>query len=492
MFIQRLLQGSLRADLRHRFLWVNLQLDSLCQASKAQKNTVVEAALDTLPQGLPYTYVRIMERIEVQIPYMTDLAINCLAWTFYARAPLSTQELQLALAINSDCKVRQDLQTDSPQVILEACGNLLEEANGLIRPIHFTVQKFLTTPVQGLPHKSIRAQLLDSKAMHTRLSLACIAYIRLMAFGKPARDMMDLQYQLDENILASYAYQNFDYHLLKCEELSLHVMNQLETLFRQDSAYLAAILQIKVLQDGHDYWTIGGRFNPMDFLVTPSTIVYSTNLYSITAVRQKWVEQVPPTYALHLVASAGLTSAVHQLLEAGCDINEKDSNSSTPLYYACLYGNVDTAQVLIDMHADINAHAGHFGNALYAALVGGHAQVVKILLDNEADVNKQRGKYGNELYLASARGHEQVVKLLLDRGADVNAHGYLGSALYVASLKGCEQVVKVLLNKGADVNAQGGRHGNALQAAVIRGRKQIVKLLLDAGANQDNLTSKAE
>ncbi|KAI0603973.1 Ankyrin repeat protein [Pyrenophora tritici-repentis] len=33
------------------FLWVNLQLDSLCQASKAQKDTVVEAALEALPQG---------------------------------------------------------------------------------------------------------------------------------------------------------------------------------------------------------------------------------------------------------------------------------------------------------------------------------------------------------------------------------------------------------------------------------------------------------
>ncbi|KAF2022482.1 hypothetical protein EK21DRAFT_119716 [Setomelanomma holmii] len=69
-------------DLRHKivqalaakadgmFLWVNLQLDSLCQASKAQKDQVVEDALETLPQGLPDTYVRILERIEDQSPYM--------------------------------------------------------------------------------------------------------------------------------------------------------------------------------------------------------------------------------------------------------------------------------------------------------------------------------------------------------------------------------------------------------------------------------------
>ncbi|KAF2025955.1 ankyrin, partial [Setomelanomma holmii] len=369
------------------FLWVNLQLDSLCQASKAQKDQVVEAALETLPQGLPDTYLRILERIEGQSSYMRDLALNCLAWTVYARRPLSTRGLQQALAINSDCKVRQDLQTDSSQVILEACGNLLEEANDSIRPIHYTVQEFLTTAVQGLSQQNIRAQLLDIKAVQRRLSLACLAYIRLTAFGKPAQNSWNLYDQLRVDGLASYACQSFDYHISRCEEPSLDVMDQLETLLRQESACLAAILQIKMLRDGHDYWTIQKRFNRMGFLVTAGTIVYSTSIYSIPAIRQKWVDQTPPTYALHLAASAGLTSAVTRLLQAGCDTNEKDSNDSTPLYYACLHGDVDTVQVLIDNDAEVNAQGGYFGNALHAASAGGHEQVVKMLLDAGAEVN---------------------------------------------------------------------------------------------------------
>ncbi|UPX17637.1 uncharacterized protein EKO05_0007979 [Ascochyta rabiei] len=467
------------------FLWVNLQLDSLCQASKAQRDTVVEAALEALPRGLPDTYIRILDRIEVQTPYMRELAINCLAWTFYARRPLSTRELRLALAINSNCKVKQDLQTDSPRVILEACGNLLEEANGLIRPIHYTVQEFLTTAVQGLSHESIRVQLLDSKAVHTRLSLACIAYIQLMAFEKPARDTWDLYGQLNKNGLASYAYQSFDYHILRCEELSFDVMNQLETLLRQESACLAAILQIKMLRDGHDYSDIIGRFNDMDFLVTPSTIVYSTSFYSIPTLRQQWVEQAPPTYALHLAASAGLTSAVNRLLEAGCNIDEKDSNDNTPLYYACLNGDVDTAQVLINMHADINAQGGHFGYALQAASHSGQEQVVKMLLNAGADVNAQGGRLSNALQAALFGGYEQVVKMLLNAGADVNTQGkgYFSNALQAASHSGQEQVVKMLLNAGADVNAQGGAYSNALQAASFGGYEQVVKMLLNAGAD---------
>jgi hypothetical protein len=92
---------------------------------------------------------------------MRNLALNCLAWVVYACRPLSTSELQYALATNAKCRTRQDLQTDSPQVILEACANLLEESNGAVRPIHYTVQEFLTSPAQGLLQHTIRAQLLD-------------------------------------------------------------------------------------------------------------------------------------------------------------------------------------------------------------------------------------------------------------------------------------------------------------------------------------------
>ena len=353
-----------------------------------------------LPQGLPDTYVRILQRIEVQSPYMRNLALNCLAWTVYARRPLSTQELQHALAINSNCTVRQDLQTDSPQVILEACGNLLEEANGSIRPIHYTVQEFLTAAAQGLSQHSVRAQLLDSTSVHRYLSLACLAYIQLTAFNKPAEDTWDLYLRLRDNELAGYACQSFDYHISKCNGPPPDVSDQLETLLQQESVYLASILQIKVLRDSHNYYNIKQRFNNMNFLVTPDTVVYSTSLYSIPTIRQRWIDQVPPRYALHLAASAGLTSAVIRVLEEGYDVDEKDGKDSTSLYYACLNGDQDVVQVLIDKHANINVQGGQYGNALQAASLEGHEQIVKMLLDKHANVNAQGGEYGNALQAA--------------------------------------------------------------------------------------------
>ncbi|KAF2785832.1 hypothetical protein K505DRAFT_330763, partial [Melanomma pulvis-pyrius CBS 109.77] len=437
------------------FLWVNLQLDSLCQVSKVRKDQVMEAALESLPHDLIDTYVRILDRIEQQHPSMRDLAFNCLAWTIYAQRPLSTWELQYALAINSNCTaqsqepacaplprpfsarglgVERDLQIDSPQVILEACGNLLEEGYRAIRPIHYTVQEFLTTSVQGLSQQTIRGQLLDLPSVHERLSLACLAYIQLTAFNKPAQDVRSLFRRIIYNDLAGYACQSFDYHISNCKKPSVNLLNQLETLFQQESTYLSAILQIKLLRDSYGFDAISERFNRMDFMVTPSTIVYSTSLYNIPTIRQRWIDQMPPTFALHLAASAGLTNAVIRLLEAGCDVNERDGMDSTALYYACFNSDYGIIQMLIDKDAEINAQGGYYGNALQVASYGGHEQVVKMLLIKDADVNAQGGYYSNALQAASYRGHEQVVKMLLIKDADVNAQGgYYGNALQAAS-----------------------------------------------------------
>jgi ankyrin repeat protein len=222
-------------------------------------------------------------------------------------------------------------------------------------------------------------------------------------------------------------------------------MMQLDKLFQQDSQYLAAVLQIKMLRGGLDYSSIVQHFDHIQFSVSASTIVYSTSLYSVPILRQRWVGEASPIYALQLASSAGLNTAVIRLLDAGCEINERDGEGRTPLYHACLQTHLEIVQTLLSAGADVFAQGGHYGNALQAASAGGHEQIVKLLLEKNADVNAQGGQYGNALQAASAGGHKRIVKLLLE--------------------------------KNADVNAQGGDYGNALQAASAFGREQIVKLL---------------
>ncbi|KAH7555089.1 hypothetical protein BM1_07750 [Bipolaris maydis] len=379
------------------------------------------------------------------------------------------------------------LRPDSPEVILEACGNLLEEAAEVIRPIHYTVQEFLTTAAHGQSQHAIRRQLLDLKSVHNILSLDCLMYIDLMSFSNPVDAEWELIQRLDSHNLAIYAYTSFDYHILNSGEPSPDVMDRLERLFQQDRNYLAALLQINLLPNGYCIFSVREWFNKINFLVTPAKIIYSTRLYKVPTIRQRWVGQSPPIYVLHLAASAGLVDAIMRLLEEGVDINEKDGVECTSMHYACQNGHLDIAQILASKGADIDAQGGYFGNALQAASFQGHTQMVKFLIDNKADVNAQAEEYGNALQAASCEGHTTLVKMLIDSKADVNARGgAYGSALQAASYEGFEQIVRMLLNAGADINAPlSGRYITALGAASTRNYKQIVQILLDAGADVD-------
>jgi hypothetical protein len=377
------------------------------------------------------------------------------------------EELQTALATGSNYRSTPDLDLDEPAVILEACGNLLEEAHGVIRPIHYTVQEFLSKPEprSKLLEDCFRRQLSIPNEMHVRLGQVCLQYIRLVAFNEPVDESFSLYRRLRDNPFASYASHNFDYHFARCDHIPQDAIELLETFLQLESNYLAAVLQIMVLRDEFDFYsTAHQQFDPMRFPVSAGTVVYSSSLYDISEVRERWVDDAPPTYALHRACSAGLATAVDRLLDAGCDIKERDGSGCTPLYFASLEGHCQIMQTLLDNGAESNAKGGYFGNTLQAASYGGHEAVVKMLLNKDADVNAQGGDFGNALQAASWGGHEAVVKMLLNKDADVNAQGGdFGNALQAASYGGHEAVVKMLLNKDADVNAQGGDFGLSLK-----------------------------
>jgi ankyrin repeat protein len=418
---------------------------------------------------------------------MRNLALNSLAWIIHAQRPLEIEELQYALAIGMKSKDEEDIELCLPEVdvILGACGNLLEKVNDAIRPIHYTVQEFLIDATQQSPEGTIQAQLLDLNSMHTKLSLACLEYIHETPFENPVKDAWYYLYErLIVNPFASYACQSFDYHIAQCSPISEEVTENLEKLLLQDGLYLAAVLQIKVFREAHSWTVVENNFNSMQFPVTAATIVSSTSLCDIPALRQRWTNESSPRYALHLAVSGGRVRAVLRLLEAGCDIHERDAEQSTPLYRACFNTNLDIVEMLLDAGAETNAQGGRLGNALQAASYQGHEPIVKLILDSGADVNAREEGQGCALYVASCEGHEPVVRLLLDSGADVNAQGgeYV-YALHAASYKGHEPVVRLLLEAGADINVQGGEYRTALQEAIYKGHEPVVRLLLEAGAD---------
>ena len=63
----------------------------------------------------------------------------------------------------------------------------------------------------------------------------------------------------------------------------------------------------------------------------------------------------PPDISIHKAAHKGNIEAVKQHLDAGTDVNTKNTEVATALHYAAMEGHKEVAELLIDKGADVNA-----------------------------------------------------------------------------------------------------------------------------------------
>jgi uncharacterized protein YegL/ankyrin repeat protein len=175
-----------------------------------------------------------------------------------------------------------------------------------------------------------------------------------------------------------------------------------------------------------------------------------------------------------------------RLINAGADVNEKNSYGYTPLMYASERGYTEIAALLLTRGTDVNARS----DIGYTALINANgAETVSLLLENGANVNAQVNNSGyTALTRACELGDAAVVTLLLAKGADVGARSDSHTALMYASgldNEGFPDIVSLLLQNGAaaNIDAQNKKGYTALMLASLRGRGEIVSLLLQNGAN---------
>ena len=115
-----------------------------------------------------------------------------------------------------------------------------------------------------------------------------------MSFDQPEAFSFGLRDHIQSGLLIGYACENFDYHISECSMVSSDVLEKLDVLFCQGSPQLAAILQIKIIRGFSDILTVQAQFNRMEFPVSASTIVHSSSLYHIPAIRERWASGTTP------------------------------------------------------------------------------------------------------------------------------------------------------------------------------------------------------
>ena len=140
------------------------------------------------------------------------------------------------------------------------------------------------------------------------------------------------------------------------------------------------------------------------------------------------------TTTLHHASGSGDIDEVRELISEGADVNAKNANGNTPLYFVSYgEGNVGIAKLLIDAGAEVNARDNYGNIPLHIAIEFRKAGVVKVFIEAGAYVcyhslssaqyklasakesiiwHKQKSTVSIEFLEKKLKNSEEIVKLL--------------------------------------------------------------------------------
>ncbi|WP_022977980.1 ankyrin repeat domain-containing protein [Nevskia ramosa] len=149
-------------------------------------------------------------------------------------------------------------------------------------------------------------------------------------------------------------------------------------------------------------------------------------------------------------ARIGDLDGLKRMLDAGADVNGRDTLDQTPLIAAVSQDSLPAVEAVLKRGAsvDIVDKAG-WSPLHFATFFSADTTVMKALLDAGANVNAQNDRGITSLYFAAATGHEAQVKFLLEHGADRSIASKAGwTPLRITKVKGIESVAKLLDPEG--------------------------------------------
>jgi hypothetical protein len=397
-----------------RFLLAKLHIKSLI--SLPTKGHIKDA-LRNLANGeeaLDKIYNQTMERIEDQIRERRDLAKQILFWIFYARRPLSTEEIRHALAVKiRSAKLDKDY-LPSTNLIRSLCLGLvtIDGESGMIRLVHYTTQEyFRRTQSRWFPDAELE------------IVKTCITYLSFDTFQNGyCSDDTEFETRLQSNVLYDYAARNWGHH---AREASIRA-RQFNSSLLNGAAKISGLSQDMPTQMASVDLEAYSVYTEMvlEFLNSESNVSGSSQAMLVGEGYLGFCssQDVPRQMtSMHLAAYFGLSDIVQTLIRNQHDPDTEDSSKRTPLSWAAANGQEAVVKVLLDTGAAVNSVDGYGKVPLLWAAGNGHETVVKMLLDRGAAVDKVDTTGFTLQIWASENGHEGIVKTLLERGAAVNS-----------------------------------------------------------------------
>ncbi|KAK4216221.1 ankyrin repeat-containing domain protein [Rhypophila decipiens] len=472
-----------------KFLLAQLHLDSLV-GKKSPK--ALRAALARLPSGsqaYDHAYKDAMTRIESQVIYQVELAKGALSWITCAKRPLTTAELQHALAIETGTDEFDLESIPELEDIVSSCAGLVtvDTQSDIVRLVHYTTQEYFErTKDEWFPE------------LEGELSIACVTYLSYGCFKglylKPEGDFYTI---VEQYPLCNYASREWGHHAR-------------EANLCDSSPYLEHILRF--LDPGNDIcWSSvrtllaerPGRFrygpDPV-FLSSPENSMSGLHLaayFGIPAAVTRLISGPNPLdrpdkgrrTPLSWAAEKGHTLVVDMLLQQGSAPDSKDVDGMTPLDWAAERGHEEVVRLLLQKGANLDSTYDAQRTLLSRVAASGQLSVVRLLIEEYKVAVDPTDEYGQTpLFRAAGEGFASVVQYLCTReGVNPNSTNSYGATalMRAAGWTASEECVRVLIDAGADVSARQHDGRTALSFACECGNREIVELLLERGADPE-------
>lgn len=343
-------------------------------------------------------------------------------WVVNAGRPLTLRELALAVSIEPDSRSHKVLEAYGQQVVLDTCGNLLVENDGIVRPVHYTVQEFLTAGCEmnqtvlstGNP---ILRQYQSNIHLHSKLAEICLQYLCFEEIESCKRIKPAKRYD-PEYPFGLYAATYWDYHVQRLPDSSLpgDLARSIDKFL--DSKGITLTIAYHMRESVYRGQAV--LINPLNYCLAFNML----HLYQLSHRLDASVVGEEHKEALHHAAASGSTAAIEILLGMGFSVHTRDTQDEYPLHYAARSGRRAAVELLLDRGADIDAVNDVHMTALETVAWEGDEVLMRVLLERGAAINLPDGSNRGFVLVAAAKaGVPCVVRMLLDRGANVNFTG---------------------------------------------------------------------
>ncbi|XP_037025556.1 palmitoyltransferase Hip14 isoform X2 [Bradysia coprophila] len=187
----------------------------------------------------------------------------------------------------------------------------------------------------------------------------------------------------------------------------------------------------------------------------------------------------------------GAIGRVKELIEAGWDVNQPDSETVTLLHWASINNRKDIIKYFLERGATVDAIGGELSaTPLHWATRQGHLSAVVLLMAAGADPTLRDAEGCSCIHLAAQFGHTALVAYFIARGVnpDIQDRGGMTALMWASWKISALDPVRLLLTLGANPSMVDHTHGNtALHWAILaRNATAISTLILKGKSSLDS------